>query len=120
VRGHIAWKRRSSDDRTVVLEEEGSVIWGKVRIIRKAGLAIKFLEIGSIDVDQGGNVKRLIKKACKQAGVLFCYLTVNRDNEFAPLLRSQGEGQAIIIKGIGGFDANAVKINFFGGMMDTY
>lgn len=120
IRSHIAWKRRSSDAPLVVFEEKGSIIWGKTRNTKKAGVPIKFLEIGSMEIAPGGDLKALTRKVASLAGVRFCYVTVNHDNEFAPLLKPQGEGQPIIFKAFKQFNERLADINFFGGLMDTY
>jgi hypothetical protein len=117
---HIAWKKRSSDDQIVILEDQADIIWGKIRTARKSGLQVKFLEIGSVEVSSGSNLKELIKKACYRAQVRFCYMTFNHDNEVGPLLHSKGAGQPAIVKGMGNFDASTARFNLFGGLVDNY
>ena len=100
--------------------EGESFLWGKLRAANKFGLAVKFLEIGGFTLAQGGDLRRFFRAAAKRAGVRFLYVSMNPENQYYGELKFREYGQPLIIKPIGAFRTEDIKIDFFGGMRDTF
>lgn len=60
-------KRKFYKHHFVRLEEEGSLIWGVVRNIHKAGQVIRVLDIGGIECGDAFDLKGLLRKAIGEA-----------------------------------------------------
>ena len=117
----VGWKRRADTGHAVVeAHSDGGRIWGKVRTVRKCGVSIRYLEVGSFDLDPGASLPNLFRAVAKAAEVRFIYVSLNPENRYFPLLRSMNYGQPIIVKSLDGFEIAGKSFNFFGGLRDTF
>ena len=120
LQGNIAWKRRESGA-MLTYSAEGSFLWGKVRKAKRLSIDMPFLEIGGFDLSSAETLVGLLNGAMAQAGVRFFHLSLNRENEYFPMFSHWREKVApVIIKPLGAFSREKRKLNFFGGMRDTY
>lgn len=116
-----SWKERASGGGQLTrVDTKAGRLWGKVRRRSKFGRALDFLDVGGFELVEGGTVRSLFADATREAKVAFLYLSINRENEYFPLVRGGKYGQPLILKPLGTFDPDAGPANFFGGMRDTY
>jgi hypothetical protein len=119
---NFAWKQGESGESSVETYKFGkSFAWGKIRTTKKLGFRISFLEIGGMELSSHADLEELLKTVFTKAGVLFCYISLNEENEYFPLFkRSREKLSPVIIKSLSNFEVNKIKLNFFGGMRDTF
>lgn len=122
LRDNVDWKRREAGPKGVDVYKFGqSSAWGKIRTTTKLGFRIKFIEIGGLDLNSPADLEGLLNAAFKKAHVLFCYISLNVENEYFPLFEIRREKYSpVVIKSLGNFETQGMKLNFFGGMRDTY
>ena len=122
LRDNVDWKRREAGPNGVeVYSFRQSSAWGKIRTTTKLGIQIKFLEIGGLDLQSIADLEGLLSIAFKQAQVFVCYISLNEENEYYPLFKMRRKKYSpVIIRPLDGFETRDMKLNFFGGMRDTY
>lgn len=122
LRDNVDWKIREAGIKAVEAYNFGrSSAWGKIRTTTKLGFRINFVEIGGFELDSPADLEGLLNTALREARVLFCYISLNEENEYFPLFYARRKNYSpVIIKSLGNFEALGMKLNFFGGMRDTY
>lgn len=115
------WKTRSDEDASLIsIETEDGRLLGKVRHRRRFGLAVRFLEVGIFNLAAGGCLKNLLRSAAVAANIRLLYISINPDNDFFGCIRSGSKGQPITLKALDTSFREIDRINFFGGMRDTF
>jgi hypothetical protein len=117
---NIAWKERDRGS-VFIYAEAGSLIWGKVRKVKKLGLYLHFLDVGGFELCSSDELPKLFNRAMEAVGVRLLYLSINRENEYFHMFSHWRKQIApVIIKPLGSFSLDMRHLNFFGGMRDTY
>lgn len=120
LKDNIEWKKREGSS-VFIYSEAASLIWGKVRKVKKLGFYLQFLEVGGFEVCSSEALPTLFNRAMEAAGVRLFYLSINRENEYFPMFSYWRKQIApVIIKPLGEFSLDKQELNFFGGMRDTY
>ena len=118
---NIAWKKRESSSHVEVFNFNQSVIWGKIRTTARLGIGINFFEAGGIELNSPADLIGLFKTAFLKTGVFICHVSLNEENEiFSAFNIRRNKYSPVIVKVLGSFDLENAKLNFFGGMRDTY
>lgn len=119
---NIAWKQREGGSNCIgVYKFRQSFAWGKIRSATRLGCKIEFLDIGGMNLNSHADLDGLLKTAMTEAKVLFSYISLNEENEYFPLFKTvRNKYSPVIIKTLRGFTIQDTKLNFFGGMRDTY
>lgn len=115
----VQWKSHAQRGHFINVEDNGSRLWGKMRSIKKFAFPVHYLEIGSLQIESRGNLKSLLKRAARLAGVRLLYISMNPGSSYFPLLNFKQYGQPIIVKSLGRFETSQ-SLTFFGGMRDTF
>lgn len=98
-----------------------SEAWGRKKTTVKAGMSVKFFEMGGLDLSCVRELKGLLKTICSQERVLFCSVSLNEGNEYYPLFNSISlEEEPLAIKMLGDLKTSDLSLNFFSGLRDTF
>lgn len=117
----ISWKESQVDSHVLTSRLDGSLIWGKVRRWSKFGLPLSYIHVGGFELDNPADLPHLLQSIMNKAHVHVAHLSINSANEYFPLLKAKSRSaEPLIVKPLEGFSTDGVRMNFFGGMKDTY
>lgn len=118
----IQLKQKRSDELPVVVEVDGSLIWAVSRTKEKAGLRMKYLDIGGVMLRETAHRKVLLRELSnREKGVRYFQMTTTEGNTFNELFRGLKPAQTndLIVFDLN-FDSTDVHFNFFGGVRDVF
>jgi hypothetical protein len=118
----IDCKRKTYGNELTVVQYENSFVWGVTRKRKKAGIQLKFFEIGGVHLDKAADLQPLFAKLWQQVrDVSYYQLAITSNNSFTDCFNNLKPAQTndLIVFDLN-LDTTGFRFNFFGGVKDVY